>query len=89
MILKYQQTIDRNFNYRRSILPIFSNRELRRLTMPVLAFAGERDVMFHTAQTQRRLRKLTPRARVHAIPEAGHVLIGLAEDIAAFLGENP
>lgn len=85
VVLKYQQTIDRNFNYRRSILPVFPNLALRRLTMPVLAYAGEQDTMFHTRQTVRQFQKWLPNAQVKGLPGAGHVLIGLAEPISTFL----
>lgn len=85
VVLHYQRLIDDHFNYRKELLPLFTNRELKRLSMPVLAIAGGKDAMFHMDRAAQRLKKLVPHAAVRVLPEAGHVLIGMAEEISRFL----
>ena len=54
VVLQYQRLIDEHFNYRRELLPLFHSDELKRLVMPVLAYAGGKDAMFHTGHTAKR-----------------------------------
>ncbi len=82
---KYQKLLGKNFNYRREIIPLFSDSDLKRLNMPVALFAGENDIMLHSAHTAARLENLLPQAHIHLIPGAGHVLINLVDKISAFL----
>ena len=85
VVLKYQKLIGENFNFRREIIPLYSDSELRRLIMPVILFMGEKDVIFHSVQTAKRIRSLLPHANINIIPEAGHTLINLADKIIAFI----
>lgn len=66
-------------------LPVFSDEALRRLTMPVLAIAGGRDVLLDSAGTKRRLERSAPRSEVVLLPEAGHVILGQTQRILSFL----
>ncbi len=88
VVMQYQRLIDEHFNYRKELLPLFNDNELKRLSMPVLAMAGGRDAMFHTGHTAKRVAKLMPHADLRVLPEAGHVLIGMAEEISRFLNEG-
>ncbi|WP_101783867.1 alpha/beta fold hydrolase [Nonomuraea indica] len=74
-----------HFNPRREKLPVFSDDALRGLTMPVLVIVGDRDAMFDSRRTARRVRECVPRATVRLLPEVGHAVFGQAEPIAAFL----
>lgn len=85
VIMDYQKLIGRSFNFRREQIPIFSDAELTQLTMPSLLFVGQKDVMFHSLKTAQRYRRLVPNAKVIVLQEAGHTLIGLADDILSFL----
>ncbi len=87
-MLKYQKLIGRNFNYRREGIPLFSDSELKRLTMPIVLFVGEKDIMFHSAETAKRLGNILPHAKINVLPGAGHVLINLTDKIIAFLTTN-
>ncbi|WP_026106415.1 alpha/beta fold hydrolase [Clostridium saccharoperbutylacetonicum] len=71
-MLKYQKLIGRHFNYRRESIPIFSDDELKLLTMPTVLFVGEKDIMLHSDKTARRLSSLLPHAEINLLPEAGH-----------------
>jgi pimeloyl-ACP methyl ester carboxylesterase len=66
-------------------VPLFSDAELQRLTMPVLAIAGRRDALLDTAASLRRLHETVPHAETIELPEAGHVVTGQIGRILAFL----
>ena len=66
-------------------LPLFSDAELQRLTMPTLLVVGARDALYPSDQTAARLQKLAPCVTVRMLPEAGHVLHGVAGDVGKFL----
>ena len=51
IMLSYQKLIAKHFNFRRVTIPIFSDSELKKLTMPVALFVGGKDVMLHTEKT--------------------------------------
>ena len=55
VFLQYQKLIGENFNYRREIIPLYSDSELKQLTMPTILFVGEKDVIFHSTKTAKRL----------------------------------
>ncbi len=71
-MLKYQKLIGKHFNYRRESIPIFSDDELKLLTMPTVLFVGAKDIMLHSDKTAKRLGNLLPHAEINLLPEAGH-----------------
>lgn len=71
-MLKYQKLIGKSFNYRRETIPIFSDNELKSLTMPTVLFVGAKDIMLHSYKTARRLERLLPQVKINVIAEAGH-----------------
>lgn len=85
VMLKYQKLIGENFNFRRDGIPLFSDSELKRLTMPTVLFVGEKDIIFHSLKTAERLRNLVPHANINVLPDAGHTLINLVDEISAYL----
>jgi pimeloyl-ACP methyl ester carboxylesterase len=86
--LKISKLIGENFNYRREIIPLYSDSELKQLTMPVILFVGEKDVIFYSVKTAKRLGNLLPHANINIIPGAGHALINHADKISIFLASN-
>ena len=83
--VQYSKLIARSFNLRTEPVPVFSDDELKRLSMPTLLYAGKKDVLLDSVKTGERLRGMLPRAETHILPEQGHILTGLTEEIAAFL----
>lgn len=65
--------------------PIFTDEELLRLKMPTLLVAGEQDALIDPVKTAQRLRALLPDLQVKLLPDTGHVLHHLAEEITPFL----
>lgn len=78
---KYQKLIGNNFNFRKELLPIFTDEEIKRLSMPITLFTGDQDIIFHAEQTVKRLKRLIPEAKINILPGAGHALINLTGEI--------
>jgi pimeloyl-ACP methyl ester carboxylesterase len=77
-----------NFKGRMGVLPIFSDEELRRLTMPTLLLGGTHDPLRDMDKIAARLLSLLPHLTVNIIPGAGHVVLHTVEPILAFLMEK-
>lgn len=76
-----------NFRPRTEVLPPFTDAELARLKMPLLAILGANDVMIDSAGTRERLVRNVAKAEVVWLPDAGHLLIGHAATIDDFLAK--
>ena len=66
-------------------IPIFPDAALARLTMPVLAIVGGKDVLLDSNATRDRLEAHAPGARVTYLPEARHFIPGQTQAVHAFL----
>jgi pimeloyl-ACP methyl ester carboxylesterase len=66
-------------------LPVFSDAALRRLTMPVLAILGGKDVLIDSTETKQRLERNVPLAEIRYLPEAGHLIPKQTAPILDFL----
>ena len=87
-IMNYQKLIAWAFNSRQEPIPMFSDDELKRLIMPCIVFAGAKDIMLRTDETEERLARLAPSAEVVILPDKGHSLSGLVDKIIEFLEKN-
>jgi pimeloyl-ACP methyl ester carboxylesterase len=76
-----------NYRPRTEVLPPFTDAELARLDMPLLAILGAKDVMIDSGGTRERLVRNVPKAEIVWLPEAGHLLIGHAATVDGFLGK--
>lgn len=85
IMLNYQKLIGAVFNTRQEQIPLFSDEELSRLTMPSLLIVGEKDIMLNSLESAKRYKAYVPKGKVEVLPEAGHSLVGLAEEITDFL----
>lgn len=83
--LKYQKLVGENFNYRREVIPLFSDSELRRLSMPVALYVGGKDVMLHSEKSAKRLGSLLSHAEINVLPESGHAVLNISDKIGKFL----
>jgi pimeloyl-ACP methyl ester carboxylesterase len=73
------------FKPRLGILPIFSDDELRRLTMPVLLLGGTKDIIRDLNKIEARLHNLVPHLKTTIIPGAGHALLYTTQAVLEFL----
>jgi pimeloyl-ACP methyl ester carboxylesterase len=74
-----------HFKPRIGVLPIFSDEELRRLTMPTLLLIGQEDNLRDARKVAERMRKLLPKLTAKIIPQAGHALYNTPSHIMPFL----
>lgn len=84
-VLEYTRILSKSFNLRKEPVPIFSDEELRRLKMPVMALAGDRDALLHSEETISRIKQLLPHAQANLLAGASHALIGMADLVLPFL----
>ena len=68
-------------------MPIMSDTALKRLTMPVLAILGGKDVILDSAETKHRIEHTVPHAKILYYPESGHLLPTQTSEISDFLRE--
>lgn len=81
IFFKFQTLIGKNFNIRKEPIPIFSNDEIMRLTMPVFLFVGAKDIILHSIETAERMKKLVPNSRINILPDGGHSIINQTDII--------
>lgn len=74
-----------HFKPRLGTLPIFSDTELRRLTMPVQLIMGAQDVLRDAEKITVRMKQLVPHLAATIIPEAGHAVVNARAYIMPFL----
>jgi pimeloyl-ACP methyl ester carboxylesterase len=82
---EFMLLVQKHFRPRFEPLPLFSDAALARLTMPVLAILGEKDVIFDSAQSKRRLALNVPRAQIEYLSGLGHGVLGDRAAILEFL----
>lgn len=83
--LAFMNLILENFNPVTGDLPVCTDDQLRRLTMPVLFIAGEDDAVIDAQNSAKRLSDLLPNARIHLIANCGHVIAGASGIILPYL----
>lgn len=84
-ILEYQALVSRHFHPMTEALPVFSDEQLRALTMPVQYFGGDKDALLNTGKSVERLRSLLPGAEAHLLEDSGHAIIDNFEAVRDFL----
>ncbi|MEJ2109066.1 MAG: alpha/beta hydrolase [Acidobacteriota bacterium] len=83
--LEYMSTTQKHVRPRIGKLRVFSDEDLKKLTMPLLAIVGAEDVIFNSLETKERLEKYGQNATVHYLPKVGHSIINQTETILDFL----
>lgn len=83
--LEFINLIMTNFKPRLGTIDMFSDEELKRLTMPVKLFTGAKDIINHSENMIARVKRLLPHAAIELMPERGHVLINVTDQIVDFL----
>jgi pimeloyl-ACP methyl ester carboxylesterase len=83
--IRYMSLIMTHFKPRVGRLKLFTDEELRRLTMPVMLIGGDRDVIRDVQKIDDRMKKLVADLSTVILPDRGHVLTNLSERIIPFL----
>jgi pimeloyl-ACP methyl ester carboxylesterase len=81
----YVRLIFQNFRPRREAPPIFTDAELRALSLPIQVVVGADDAMLHATQTRDRVTRLLPQAEMIWLDGAGHMLPPQTTRVADFL----
>jgi pimeloyl-ACP methyl ester carboxylesterase len=84
-VIEIMTLINRHFKPRLGVLPLFSDDELARLTMPVFLLGGDKDAMRDTVKIAARLERVVPHLKVEIAPGGGHALLDTAVPILDFL----
>ncbi|MCZ8381531.1 alpha/beta fold hydrolase [Mycobacterium sp. CPCC 205372] len=87
-ITEYMLLIHRHYLPRRDRLPVFTDDQLRSLTMPMHVTVGGRDRILDAHDTARRLERLVPHATVTLLPDLGHAITGDGAAIHRFLDDG-
>ena len=77
-----------HFKPRFGVLPLFTDEELQRMTMPTFLLGGEQDALRNLDQIAARLQALLPDLSVTILPGAGHALLDTTDHVMAFLAEG-
>lgn len=86
--LNFILLITQNEKPRYATLPVFSDAELSRLTMPILAVFGENDMILNAEKSIDRIKRLAPDVTPVLLPGVGHAVLGQAARILDFLQDN-
>lgn len=76
-----------HFKARIGVVPIFTDEQLRRLSMPVFLIGGDQDIIRENQQIADRLGALLPDFRAQIVPGGGHALMVTVEPILSFLAQ--
>jgi pimeloyl-ACP methyl ester carboxylesterase len=84
-VINYIDLVMSNIKARNASMPIFSDEELRRLTMPTLLLGGLKDPIQNIVKVVARMNKLLPCLTAKTYAEGGHILPYSTKEIIAFL----
>lgn len=85
IMLNYQKLIAAGFNTRKEEIPLFTDDELKSLSVPSLMIFGGKDIMLDAMGAIERYSNLVPKANAVLLPDMGHSLTGLADDVMTFI----
>ncbi|NIF06493.1 alpha/beta hydrolase [Chryseobacterium sp. Tr-659] len=84
-VLDFMDLMQSSVNARMEKEYIFSDEELKNMTMPTLFIGGAHDVIRDSGKIKDRLQALLPDFEFYIDPEKGHILLDLADRINVFL----
>lgn len=87
-VLSFGKLIGENFLPRVKGYGAHPDSTFKKLSMPMLYIGGDKDVLLPTKKNAARLKRLVPHAEVSVLEGRPHALIGLADDIAAFIDKE-
>jgi pimeloyl-ACP methyl ester carboxylesterase len=83
--VKFMDAIMTHFKARIDKEYLFSDDELKRLNMPILLVGGTEDAIIPMESVILRTQKIVPQLKSMLIPNMGHALVNLSEQIISFL----
>jgi len=83
--IEFGRLVSKHYKPMMTPIPLFTDDELKRLTMPVQYFGGNKDALIDSEATALRLRAQVPHAEVNLLPDTGHLVLGQTEKILGFM----
>jgi pimeloyl-ACP methyl ester carboxylesterase len=83
--VEFGALVNRYYNPLLESIPLFTDEDLASLTMPIIYFGGDKDVLLDTKATAERIKDILPGAVVRILPGVGHVILDRGEDIREFI----
>ncbi len=80
-VSSFFRLMSEGFLPRMGVPPLFSDDELRKLTMPVLFLGGDKDVLIDIESSIDRIEKLIPHAKILYLENTGHAITGASKYI--------
>lgn len=78
----------KHFKPRTSKMPLFSDKSLCKLTMPILMLFGDSDQLIPANKSIKRLKQFAQQAKIVLLPDTGHLIVNQADRILEFLKDN-
>ena len=83
--LEFVLLITKHEKPRYATLPVFSDAELSRLTMPMLVVFGDNDMLLNAKKSIDRAARTVPNVTTVLLPGVGHAVLGQSERMLGFL----
>jgi len=84
---RFLTLVMREFKPRLEMLPLFSDEQLRQLTMPTLVLVGSEDRLRSPGPIIARVQRLVPTATAEIVPGASHALLDGFQRVERYLAE--
>lgn len=86
-VMEFGNVIMKHYNPRVGSLPVFTDEEMKKITMPTLFLGGENDALLQSKKSADRLNKLLPIVETIVLKDTSHVLIDVIDMVIPFLRE--
>lgn len=83
--IEFGKLIMKHYRPRMGSLPVLTDQELSKLTMPTLYMGGENDALLPTKKIADRISKFISKGKIRVLKNTGHVLIDVVDDVVIFL----
>ena len=83
-VIAFQSLAAAHFNPLMEPLPIFTDDQIRNISVPLQFFGGDHDSLIDSVRTAKRIKTYYPSADVHILEDTGHVILDQFENIFSF-----
>lgn len=86
--IEYGSLMIKHFKPRMDSLYVYSEKELKGLSMPILYIGGKEDALLQTQKSAERLEGLATTVKTVVLENTGHVLTGMSDQIITFVNQK-
>lgn len=83
-VIAFQSLVAAHFNPLMEPLPIFTDDQIRNISVPLQFFGGDHDGLIDSVRTAKRIKANYPSADIHILKDTGHVILDQFENIFSF-----